>query len=41
MDFAHDDATHSLIERLEAFMDECVYPAEETFFEQRATASTR
>jgi len=38
MDFAYDDATRSLIERLEAFMDECVYPAEETFFQQRAEA---
>jgi acyl-CoA dehydrogenase len=38
MDFAYDDATRSLIDRLEAFMDECVYPAEETFFRQRAEA---
>jgi acyl-CoA dehydrogenase len=38
MDFAHDDVTHSLIERLEAFMEECVYPAEPTFFRQRAEA---
>ena len=38
MDFAYDDATRSLIDRLEAFMDECVFPAEETFFRQRAEA---
>jgi acyl-CoA dehydrogenase len=38
MDFAYDDATRSLIDRLEAFMDEFVYPAEETFFRQRAEA---
>jgi acyl-CoA dehydrogenase len=34
MDFAFDDTTLKLRERLLAFMDECVYPAEETFLEQ-------
>jgi acyl-CoA dehydrogenase len=38
MDFAYDDVTLSLVERLQAFMDECVYPAEPTFFRQRAGA---
>jgi acyl-CoA dehydrogenase len=38
MDFAYDDVTLSLVERLQAFMDECVYPAEPTFFRQRAEA---
>jgi acyl-CoA dehydrogenase len=36
MDFAYDDATLELQERLTAFMEEFVYPAEETFFRQRA-----
>jgi acyl-CoA dehydrogenase len=36
MDFAYDDDTLALVERLQAFMDECVYPAEPTFFRQRA-----
>src|SRR5215213_2810483 len=36
MDFGHDDTTKGLIERLEAFMEEFVYPAEDTFFRQRA-----
>ncbi len=31
MDFAFDNTTTELRERLLAFMDECVYPAEETF----------
>src|SRR6266496_722992 len=39
MDFAYDETTTSLIERLQAFMEEFVYPAEETFFEQRAEAA--
>jgi acyl-CoA dehydrogenase len=38
MDFAYDDVTLSLVERLQAFMDECVYPAEPKFFRQRAEA---
>jgi acyl-CoA dehydrogenase len=38
MDFAYDDDTLALVERLQAFMDECVYPAEPTFFRQRAEA---
>src|SRR5215213_2999878 len=38
MDFGHDDTTKGLIERLEAFMEEFVYPAEEAFFRQRAEA---
>jgi acyl-CoA dehydrogenase len=38
MDFAYDDTTNGLIERLEAFMEEFVYPAEDTFFRQRAEA---
>jgi len=38
MDFGYDDTTKGLIERLEAFMEEFVYPAEEAFFRQRAEA---
>ena len=38
MDFAYDDVTVALVERLQAFMDECVYPAEPAFFRQRAEA---
>jgi acyl-CoA dehydrogenase len=38
MDFGHDDTTKGLIERLEAFMEEFVDPAEEAFFRQRAEA---
>jgi acyl-CoA dehydrogenase len=38
MDFAYDDVTLALVERLEAFMDECVYAAEPAFFRQRAEA---
>ena len=34
MDFAYDETTVEMRERLLAFMDECVYPAEETFREQ-------
>ncbi|GII76753.1 acyl-CoA dehydrogenase [Sphaerisporangium rufum] len=36
MDFAFDERTTELRERLLAFMDECVYPAEETFQRQAA-----
>ena len=38
MDFGYDDTTKGLIERLEAFMEEFVYPAEDAFFRQRAEA---
>jgi acyl-CoA dehydrogenase len=38
MDFGYDDTTKDLIERLEAYMEEFVYPAEETFFQQRREA---
>ena len=38
MDFAYDHDTLALVERLQAFMDECVYPAEPEFFRQRAEA---
>ena len=38
MDFAYDDVTVALVERLRAFMDECVHPAEPVFFRQRAEA---
>jgi len=41
MDFAFDQATHELQERLTAFMEEFVYPAEETFFRQRAETPDR
>ena len=36
MDFAFDDTTLELRERLLAFMDECVYPAEQRFREEVA-----
>ncbi|MEV6984419.1 acyl-CoA dehydrogenase family protein [Sphaerisporangium sp. NPDC051017] len=36
MDFAFDTTTEELRERLSAFMDECVYPAEEPFERQAA-----
>ncbi|RCG27267.1 acyl-CoA dehydrogenase [Sphaerisporangium album] len=36
MDFAFDTTTEELRERLSAFMDECVYPAEEAFERQAA-----
>jgi acyl-CoA dehydrogenase len=39
MDFAFDATTTELCERLLAFMDECVYPAEATFREQRHDAA--
>ena len=38
MDFAYDDRTQDLRERLFAFMDEQVYPAEPTFEEQAEAA---
>jgi acyl-CoA dehydrogenase len=38
MDFAFDDTTNELLERVGAFMEECVYPAEETFRDQAHTA---
>jgi acyl-CoA dehydrogenase len=38
MDFGYDDRTHELRERVLAFMDEHVYPAEATFREQAAAA---
>jgi acyl-CoA dehydrogenase len=38
MDFGFDDRTHELRERLLAFMNEHVYPAEATFREQAAAA---
>ena len=38
MDFGHDDTTKALIERLEAFMEELVYPTETAFFQQRREA---
>jgi acyl-CoA dehydrogenase len=37
MDFAVDDTTRDLQERLLAFMDECVYPAEARFREEAAS----
>ena len=39
MDFAFDDRTHELRERLLAFMNEHVYPAEATFREQAESAA--
>jgi acyl-CoA dehydrogenase len=41
MDFAFDETTVELEERLRAFMDECVYPAEQRFREEVATAENR
>jgi acyl-CoA dehydrogenase len=41
MDFAFDQTTIELQERLTAFMEEFVYPAEETFFRQRAEMPDR
>jgi acyl-CoA dehydrogenase len=40
MDFAFDDTTTELRERLLAFMDECVYPAEPVFHAQVHAAAT-
>jgi acyl-CoA dehydrogenase len=39
MDFAPDDRTIELQQRLLAFMDECVYPAEERFREEAAASA--
>jgi acyl-CoA dehydrogenase len=41
MDFAFDDKTTELRERLLEFMDKFVYPAEQTFREQAAAAANR
>ena len=38
MDFAFDDTTRALQDRLLAFMDECVYPAEPRFRAALGTA---
>ena len=39
MDFAPDDRTVELEQRLLVFMDDCVYPAEERFREEAATSA--
>ena len=39
MDFAYDDITSDLVERLEAFMEEFVHPTEPSFFRQRREAT--
>src|SRR5439155_22965394 len=41
MDFAYDETTLELRERLLAFMDECVYPAEQRFREEVEAADDR
>jgi acyl-CoA dehydrogenase len=41
MDFAYDRTTTGLQERLTTFMEEFIYPAEETFFRQRAEMKDR
>jgi acyl-CoA dehydrogenase len=41
MDFAYDTTTTELQERVAAFMEEFIYPAEETFFKQRAEMDDR
>jgi acyl-CoA dehydrogenase len=41
MDFAFDQRTVKLRERLQAFMDECVYPSEDPFREQVESAADR
>jgi acyl-CoA dehydrogenase len=41
MDFAYDDTTVELQQRLLAFMDECVYPAEPRFREEAASLDDR
>jgi acyl-CoA dehydrogenase len=41
MDFGVDDTTRELQERLLAFMDECVYPAEARFREEAASGPDR
>jgi acyl-CoA dehydrogenase len=41
MDFAYDDTTVALQQRLLAFMDECVYPAEPRFREETSSREAR
>ncbi|MBO3682238.1 acyl-CoA dehydrogenase family protein [Streptomyces sp. NEAU-YJ-81] len=41
MDFAHDDVTKVKLEELSSFMDDYVYPAEQTFAEQLAALDDR
>jgi acyl-CoA dehydrogenase len=41
MDFAPDQTTVELRERLLAFMDECVYPAEDVFRAEVESAENR
>jgi acyl-CoA dehydrogenase len=41
MDFAYDETTLELQQRLLAFMDECVYPAEPRFREEAESADDR
>ena len=41
MDFAYDTTTTELQERLTAFMEEFIYPGEETLFEQREKMGDR
>ena len=38
MDFAFDETTTELSERLLAFMDECIYPNEQRFRDEVAAA---
>ena len=41
MDFAYDETTVELQQRLLAFMDECVYPAEPRFREEAESLDDR
>jgi acyl-CoA dehydrogenase len=41
MDFGYDDTTVELQQRLVAFMDECVYPAEARFREEAYSLDDR
>jgi acyl-CoA dehydrogenase len=41
MDFEYNSRTKELVERLQKFMDECVYPAEPVWEEQMAAAKDR
>jgi acyl-CoA dehydrogenase len=41
MDFAYDQTTTEMLDRVTAFMEEFVYPAEETFHEQLESAENR
>ena len=41
MDFAYDETTVELQQRLLAFMDECVYPAEARFREEAESLDDR